>query len=150
MPAPGPSLGNADLVISISSESVNAQIKSLYNTKIEDTNEYIIPRILQITQLKKDGSPGKHGLFAYCECPVVDFSGDKHLKSNTAKYTTARISFKLRKNPKTHEDAKISYYDSQEEEVVTLTVNDFTMGWEIDIGFKNIQSILQGRFLRES
>ncbi|RDW57743.1 hypothetical protein BP5796_12544 [Coleophoma crateriformis] len=143
MAAPSSDLKNTDLVLSISAESVQKQIQALYNTLIEDTGEYVIPRVLEIRKPKEGGGYYKTGLVAYCECPTIDFSGDKMTKSNTAKYTTARISFKLKKNPKTGADAVINYFSEKEEGIVPEVINDYTMGWEINVGFKNIQQILQ-------
>ncbi|VUC30479.1 unnamed protein product [Clonostachys rosea] len=142
-------LGNADIAICISAESVQAQIEALYDTQIEtqeeeDGTHFVIPHVLNT-----DSSP-ENSMTAYFDCPKIDFSGDTMLKSNISKYTTARISFKFRKNPYTEEDSELMMWKFEpavkgKKQTITpdpYSLNDYTLSWDINIGLSDIQEIL--------
>lgn len=145
---PPRSLNGADIVVSISGESLQAQIKALYDTKLDDDTDYVINRNVHISAKKKSGEPSKHGLFGYIECPQIDLTGDTVLKRD-GKFYIAKLNMKFIQNPKKLGEkgqSYLSYYDQTEEEEVKQNINGYTLTWEVNVGFKNIQSVLQGMF----
>lgn len=107
------SISDYDLMLSISAEAINRQLKLLYNTEIKSSNdlpppkptkvagaspaapaEYFINHRLEM-HIDKKGKPNpNYGLSAFIECPTVSFD---NLNSKVNDYRTAKLSIKFKK-----------------------------------------------------
>lgn len=145
MPPPR-TLNEADIVVSISGESLQAQVKALYDTKLDDETDYIINRNVRISFRKKNGDLSKYGLFGYIECPQIDLTGDAVLNRD-GKFSIAKLSIKFVQNPKKtgkEGESYLFYNDMEEEEDVKKNINGYTLSWDVNVGFRDIQSVLKG------
>jgi hypothetical protein len=126
MPHAEGSIADYDLVLSISAEAINRQLKVLYDTKIKDITDLPPPKPTKINgampapqtehlinhrldiHIDKKGKPNpKLGLSAFIECPTIEFD---NLASKVNDYRTAKVSIKFKREGNVSSSCHSSIY----------------------------------------
>ncbi|KAK4163760.1 hypothetical protein QBC43DRAFT_289636 [Cladorrhinum sp. PSN259] len=147
------SLAEHDILISISEESINRQFQLLYNKPIRTDkslppppgvtlsggittppSKYLINHDMRILGIytKKDKSRGfdaQTGVFGHIKCPIISFKG-------VTEPNTARITFQFEKAGNDDSLFKEWVGVGPEAEVVSTTINGWTMSWIVKLSEK--------------
>ena len=153
------SVANYDIILSITQDTINDQLRLLYDKVIPGPGgsllpptatgskqvkrpKYLINHDLEIHPTDEFGDENPDiGISAHLECPTITF----HDVKTPFDYRTARVAFKFRR------DESASTPDSR----YTITkggvryhadLNGYTMSWNVSLGRRDIQDVLAGTY----
>ncbi|KAK3996637.1 hypothetical protein QBC44DRAFT_355361 [Cladorrhinum sp. PSN332] len=157
-----------DIVLSLSEEAVNAQLKKLYDTPIDVGNPlppptevdrfqplpatgHLINHRMKVHLLKDkpgpDGKPvpRKDGIDGYIQCPKIRFRPpvDMDVKTDPLrKYRYASIEITFTKD-EDNKDSILTYFDANEEGFVPFTLTGKAMSWAVNVVQEDVDTRLQ-------
>lgn len=146
-----------DIVLSVSEEAINKQLRLLYEKKIDDDDlpiptevegaapaaqaKYLINRDIEIHIKDEDGELDmQEGLSAHIKCPKISFT-DVPAPND---FRTARMSFTFERvegaaNPDS------TYTRWVKGKTKSDPINGWTMSWLVTIGRKDINNVMEGK-----